>query len=188
MLASKRIIQRLVAAALACGLYLSAHAQIGSGWTSTTETYVIQTSSGCTATPNSTGGGTFTVPSGKGRAEFRFQNLSTTTTEQFQGDFTANSLGGDRVTCKQTFGPAPSTPWNIIDVSKANGGEFLEIEGGIHLASYTIGTTARFNTIYNPSAQTVDVYINGVHVEQKSGHSGPNYNKIGAYVSSSGTG
>ncbi len=188
MKAEKRIVKAFVALAILCGFFVSAHAQIGSGWTSTTESYVIQTSSGCTATPNSSGGGTFTVPSGSGRAEFRFQNLSSTVTEQFQGDVTVNSLGGDRINIKQTFGPAPSTPWNIIAVTKANGGELIEIEGGAVLAPYTVGTTARINTIYNPIAQTVDVYINGAHVEQKTGHTGPNYNKIGAYVSASGTG
>jgi hypothetical protein len=190
MKSKTRIFNAIAATALGCSLSLTAHAQIGSGWTSAPETYYIQTSAGCTANPNSSGGGTFSVPSGYGRAEFRYGNLPTNTTNQFQGDLVINSLGGNRVNVKQTFGPDPSTPWQILAIDKNLGG-FYDVEDGNpqpKLYSYTIGTSARINTIFNPMAQTVDVYVNGTHIIQDTGHSGPNYNKIGAYVSGSGTG
>jgi hypothetical protein len=185
------------AAALACVSTLLTRAQIGTGWTPSAETYVIQTSTGCTATPLPSGiGGVFTLPSGTtGRAEFRFNNLPTTGTEQFQGDMTFNSLGGDKVNVKQTFGPAPSTPWNMIAVKKSgSGAEFYEVQNSNAFSyPYTIGTTARINTIYNPNgggsgAATVDVYINGAHEEQVGNGTPPDYNKVGAYMTSSGSG
>jgi hypothetical protein len=193
----------LAAFALAGGLSLAAHAQIGSGWTPTTETSIVQTSAGCTVVPNTSGGGVFSVPGpGIFRAEFRFQNLSQSTTEQFQGDVTLNNLDGDRVTVKQTFGPDPSTSWSLIAVSKtitspsfpgATGG-FYEVHGSGQpmLAPFTVGQTARINTIYDPSGGpgkiSTTVYINGSFVEKFTDGTGPNYNKIGSYVSSTGTG
>ncbi|MGA3008588.1 MAG: Ig-like domain-containing protein [Opitutaceae bacterium] len=194
----KCALKSLAAFALICGFALAARAQLGTGWSSAPETYVVQTSSGCTAVANSSGGGTFTVPSGINRAEFRYGNLPTTTTNQFQGDVVYNSLGGNRVNCKQTFGPDPSTPWEMLAFDKTlvvgsnPPGAFYDVEWkplpqpGLY--PYTVGTTARVNTIFDPSAKTVDVYINGSHIIQDTGHSGPNYNKIGAYVTGTGTG
>jgi hypothetical protein len=202
----KQIIKSLAACALVCGLSLTARAQLGSGWTSTTESYVIQTSSGATAVPNSSGGGTFTVPSGIKRAEFRYGNLSQSTTEQFQGLVVYNSMAGNRVNCKQTFGPDPSTPWQMLAFDKTlvvgsnPPGAFYDVESAASgkqpgLYPYTIGATAQINTIYNPAADTVDIYINGTHVRQdtetngaSAPNPGPHYNKIGAYVTGSGTG
>ncbi len=182
--------------ALACGLSLSARAQIGTGWAPTTETYIVQKSSGCTAVASPSGiGGVFSVPTGFGRAEFRFQNLSESVLEQFQGDVTVNSISATgRITMKQTFGPDPSTPWSLIACRPITGGlQIYEVETGSTLLNhYIVGSTIRINTIYNPTGGagnvTVDVYINGAHVEQVGSGTGPDYNKIGAYVSSSGSG
>lgn len=185
------------------GISLTVHAQIGSGWTPTTETPIVQTSAGCTVIPNSSGGGVFSVPGpGIFRAEYRFPDLSSTTTEQFQGDVTLNNLDGNRVTVKQTFGPEPSTSWSLIAVDKtltstsfpgATGG-FYDVHSSpqVMLAPFMVGQTARINTIYDPSGGpgkvSVAVYINGTLVEKMTNGTGPNYNKIGSYVSSSGTG
>lgn len=187
--AMKQRARAAVAFSLFCGLSLATHAQIGSGWTPTTEGYYIQTSANCTAVPSGSGlGGTFSVPAGSlGRAEFRFEDLATTGSEQFQGFLTVNSLGGDKVNVKQLFGPAPSTPFVIIAVQKANGGELYEVEGGNKLASYTVGARVQINTVYTPNV-SVAVYINGTLAETKTGNGPPNYNKFGAYISSSGTG
>ncbi|MGA3008464.1 MAG: chitobiase/beta-hexosaminidase C-terminal domain-containing protein [Opitutaceae bacterium] len=196
----------IAAVALAGSLSGSAQAQVGSGWVPTTESYVIQISAGCTAVPLPGGGtgGVFNVPGpGIFRSEFRFQDLSETVTEQFQGDVTLNSLAGNRVTVKQTFGPEPSSSWSLIAVDKTLVGKgalsgytggFYDVHGSpqVLLAPFTAGQTARINTIYNPLGgaghETVDVYINGTWVEQLATGTGPNYNKIGSYVSSTGTG
>jgi hypothetical protein len=198
---SHAVAKTFAAFALACGLSVSARAQIGSGWTPTTEAIQeIQTSSGCTATslPAGSGvGGVFSVPSGSGRSEYRFQDLSSTVLEQFQGDVTVNSVSTTgRITMKQTFGPEPSTPWSLIAIRPISGGtswQIYDVENGTTLLNhYVLGSTIRINTIYNPLGGagnvTDDIYINGSHAEQLANGTGPNYNKIGCYVSSSGSG
>jgi hypothetical protein len=187
--------------AVAGGLYLSARAQIGTGWTPASETpYALDTSAGCSsfALPAGSGvGGVFNVPNGAtGRAEYRFQNLSASGTEQFQGDATVASWGGTHVTIKQTFGPAPSTPWSLIAVrTVSNGLQIFEDEtgGGTLFNHYAAGQTIRINTIYNPNgggskAGTVDVYINGAFGEHWINGTPIEFNKIGAYINSSGHG
>jgi hypothetical protein len=200
MNAEKRIAITLAAFALICGLSVPAHAQLGCGWVPAPESYIIQVSAGCTAVPNGSGGGVFTVPGpGIFRAEFRYGNLPTTTMNEFEGYVVYNSLGGNRVNCKQTFGPDPSTPWQMLAFDKtllapgsATPGAFFDVETkpipqpGLY--PYTVGTSARVNTFYDPFAHTVDVYINGTHIVQCTGHTGAIYNKIGAYVLGSGSG
>jgi hypothetical protein len=176
-----RIVKSLVAVAAACGLSLSAYAQIGSGWSSTSVSFVVQTSKGC-----SVSGNVFKVPSGKGRAERRYAN-NTDTQRQFQGTLVVNSLGGDKINVKQTFDDSKG-PYNIIAVQKAGGGELYETEGGNKLASYTVGSSVKINTIITRSSGQVDVYVNGSHAETKTGGSVNLYDKCGAYVSASGTG
>src|SRR5579862_3806256 len=130
----RRIVKSLAASALVCGLSVAAHAQIGSGWTSTSVSFVVQTSAGC-----SVSGNVFKVPSGtSGRAERRYAT-NTNTQRQFQGTVVVNSLGGDRINLKQTF-DQNNGPYQLIAVSKANG-ELYETEGGAKLASYTVGTS-----------------------------------------------
>jgi uncharacterized repeat protein (TIGR03803 family) len=193
-------VKRIAAFALAGGLAWSARAQIGTGWTPASEHYIIQTSAGCSAVPfpnlpNGIGG-VFNISSGAGRSEFRFEdNLPnqgfTSGTEQFQGDVTVNSLGGDRIILKQTFGGISGSDWNKIGVTKANGGELYEVYSGEGLASYTIGTAARINTIltFAGGIPAVNVYINGTLVEQLVGNGAyAIYDKAGAYAASSGSG
>jgi hypothetical protein len=200
------------AAAIACGLSLWARAQIGTGWTPATENYQIQTSAGCTAAPLPSGvGGIFNIPSSSTdfRAEFRFEyDLNTSNgdggfisgTEQFQGDVTVNSLGGNRVTVKQTFGPAHSTSWSLIAIDKTKvfgnnpPGAFYDVgvSGQPAIAAFTLGQTYRINTILTFSsggAPTVIVYINGQFAETLTkSTTGFYYDKVGAYKSSSGSG
>src|ERR1700743_1581152 len=81
------------------GLAMPAHAQIGSGWTSTTETFTVQTSGS-----GSVSGNTFKLTSTSGstkdRAERRYQTL-TSGQHQWQGDCTVTSFSGDRICVKQ---------------------------------------------------------------------------------------
>jgi hypothetical protein len=177
----KRIVKALAAFALICGLSLSAHAQIGSGWTSTSVSFVVQTSAGC-----SVSGNVFKVPSGtSGRAERRYAT-NTNTQRQFQGTVVVNSLGGDRINIKQTFDQS-NGPYQLVAVSKASK-ELYETEGGQKLASYTVGTSVRINTIITRSSGEVQVYINGSLAETKTGGSVNLYDKCGAYISGSGSG
>ena len=176
----KRLVTVLSACALVGSLPVSAHAQIGSGWTATSVSFVVQTSAGC-----SVSGNVFKVPSGThGRAERRYAT-NTNTQRQFQGNVVVNSLGGDRVNIKQTFDQSKG-PYNIIAVKKP--GSLYEVEGGNTLASYTIGSSVRINTIITRSSGTVQVYINGSLAETKTGGSTSLYDKVGAYISGSGSG
>jgi hypothetical protein len=175
------VVKVLAAFAVICGFSVSSQAQIGSGWSGTSVSFVIQTSSGC-----SVSGNVFKVPSGKGRAERRYAT-NTNTQRQFQGTLVVNSLGGDKINVKQTFDESKG-PYNIIAVQKASGGELYETEGGKKLASYTVGSSVRINTIITRSSGQVQVYVNGSLAETKTGGSVNLYDKCGAYVSASGTG
>src|SRR5882757_2289032 len=134
-----RIGQFVAAFAFIAGLSATAHAQIGTGWTSTSVSFVVQTSSGCTVSGND-----FSVPSGtSGRAERRYAT-NTFSQRQFQGDVIVKSLGGDRINIKQTFDEVAG-PYNIIAVKKSPA-SLYEVEGGATLYTGTIvGASIRIN-------------------------------------------
>jgi hypothetical protein len=188
MKVEKWIGRAFAALALTCGLSLPAHAQVGTDWTPTAVSLVTQTSVDCSIVPFFTGiGGIFQIPPGQGLAVDRLQTFPSGP-EQFQGDMTVDSLDGDRIAVKGTL-MAPSTPWLILGVQKATGGNIFELEDNAVLSPYTIGTMARITTIVSagPSV-TSDVYINGSHVEQKTGVAGPFYDEFGVWTAASGTG
>jgi len=191
MKVQKRLVKLLAAFALICGLSISAHAQLGSGWTPDNETYIAQTSSGCTITAIS-GGFEFSVPSGLGRAEQRGNNLPTTTTNQWQGFATLKSFpsGSDKICVHQVFGPAPSTPDLILDEATYSGGiEIMSLEqSDAFEAQIQVGVQFQLNTIYDPVGNLITIYVNGSQTGTKVPNSGVHYNKFGQYVSSSGTG
>ncbi len=177
----KKTVSILAAMAVAAGLSLTAQAQIGSGWSSVSESFKIQTSGSGSVSGNvfkltSTSSGT------KDRAEREYSTWSTGQ-HQFQGDVVVNSLGGDRICLKQTF-QKDNGPWNMIAVAKA--GNLYEVSNGKTLASYKVGTSVRINTILNTSAKTVAVYINGSLKETLTGGKVPIYDKCGTYRTDSG--
>ena len=173
----QRTVRFLSVAAFVIGLGATAQAQVGSGWTSTSVSYSTQTSSGC-----SVSGSTFTIDGGSGRAERRYTTI-TSGSRQFQGTFKVNSLGGDRVSVFQTFSE-DNGPWQMGAIKKP--GSLYEVEGGATLASYSIGSSMRINTVAT-SGGSVQVYVNGSQKESKSGGAQP-YNKLGAYATASGAG
>jgi hypothetical protein len=189
MKVENRLGHAFAALALIASLSLPAHAQIGTGWLPIPISVVTVTSAGSTVVPSSTGiGGVFQVPIGQGRATDRIQNFPFGL-EQFQGDMTVNSLGGDRIAVKATFMAAPSTPWILIGIQKANGGSFYELEGNAVLSPYAVGTVARINTIVSAGPNvTNDVYINGSLVEQKLVSGGPFFDEFGVWTAFNGTG
>jgi hypothetical protein len=168
----------LAAFAFVSGLSLTASAQVGSGWTSTSVSYNTQVSSGCSIS----NGNTFIIDGGSGRSERRYTTL-TSGSRQFQGTFKINSMGGDRVSVFQTFSQV-NGPFQMGAVKKP--GTLYEVEGGATLSSYSIGSTMRINTVAS-SGGSVQVYVNGSQKESKSGGSQP-YNKLGSYATASGAG
>ncbi len=189
-----RTSQAFAAFALICGLSLSAHAQLGSGWTTDNETYISQNSAGTTTTAIS-GGYEFTIPTESGlcRAEMRGNNLPSTTTNQWQGLGTLKSFpsGSDKICMHQVFGPEPSTPDLILDeaVGGSTGVEIMSLEQSDTVeASISVGVQFQLNTIYDPVGNLISIYVNGSLTGTKVPNSGTHYNKYGQYVSSSGAG
>jgi len=173
----------LAVVVLVCLFALQANAQIGTGWTAYSPSFTLQLQ-GCGANSGLTFKLTCSSTSGFQRAERRYANI-TSSQSQFQGTVTVNSLAGDRISLKQTFQDNVG-PWNLIAVKKP--GSLYEVEGGATLASYTIGTAVRINTITNTGAHTTQVYINGSLRETKTGGHTPLYDKFGTYRTSSGMG
>jgi hypothetical protein len=189
-----RTSQAFAAFAVICGLSLSAHAQLGSGWTNDNETYFAQNSSGTTTTAIS-GGYEFTIPTESGlcRAEMRGNNLPSTTTNQWQGLGTLKSFpsGSNKICMHQVFGPEPSTPDLILDeaVGGSTGVEIMSLEQSDAVeASISVGVQFQLNTIYDPVGNLISIYVNGTLTGTKVPNSGIHYNKYGQYVSSSGAG
>jgi hypothetical protein len=157
-----------------------AHAQVGSGWTSTSVSFTTQ-QVGC----GSISGGTFRLTcssaSGEQRAERRYQTLSSGQ-RQFQGTVRVTSLDGDRIAIAQCFG---SGPHSILAYRKP--GTLYQVQGGSVLGSLTLGSSMRVNTIIQNSPSMAQIYLNG-SLRNTVNNSGPWYNKLGAYRTSSGRG
>src|ERR1043165_3785125 len=106
-----RLVQFAAGLAFAAGFAVTAHAQVGSGWTSTSVSYSTQVSSGCY---NS--GGYFRLDGGSRRSQRRYATIPSGP-RQFQGNFVMDTLGGDRVAVFQTFSEA-NGPWQMGAVKK----------------------------------------------------------------------
>ncbi|GHH53692.1 hypothetical protein [Lentzea cavernae] len=185
---SKRL--RIVAGiAMATGLLVSvapAQAQVETGpWTSYSPSFTVQ-ERGCGTVNNLTFQLTCSTASGDQRAERRYATY-TGGTRQFEGSFRITSLGGTRVSLKQTFREAPSAgPFWMLAVER--GGRLYAVHGGATIATgATVGTTVRVNTVHNTATEH-RTYINGsrAHTYASSGTSF--YDKFGAYRTSSGQG
>ncbi|MET9225311.1 hypothetical protein [Lentzea sp. NPDC003310] len=185
---SKRL--RIVAGiAMATGLLVSvapAQAQVETGpWTSYSPSFTVQ-ERGCGTVSNLTFQLTCSTASGDQRAERRYATY-TGGTRQFEGSFRITSLGGTRISLKQTFREAPSAgPFWMLAVER--GGRLYAVHGGATIATgATVGATVRVNTVHNTATEH-RTYINGsrAHTYASSGTSF--YDKFGAYRTSSGQG
>jgi hypothetical protein len=172
-----------------CGMFLGAQtasAQVEpGGWTSYSPGYNVQLK-GC----GQANGLTFTLTcssaSGEQRAERRYDTY-TGGSRQFEGSFKITSMGGTRISLKQTFRESPSAgPYFIMAAER--GGRLYSVEGGATIASgATVGTSVRVNTV-NQVGTTHRTYINGSLKNTVSAPSGSYYDKFGAYRTSSGNG
>jgi hypothetical protein len=181
---------RAVALILAIGgMFLGAQtasAQVEpGGWTSYSPGYNVQLK-GC----GQANGLTFTLTcsstSGEQRAERRYDTY-TGGSRQFEGSFKITSMGGTRISLKQTFRESPSAgPYFIMAAER--GGRLYSVEGGATIASgATVGTSVRVNTV-NQVGNTHRTYINGSLKNTVSAPSGSYYDKFGAYRTNSGNG
>jgi hypothetical protein len=151
-------------------------------WTSYSPGFSVQ-ERGCGDVNGLTFTLTCTTASGDQRAERRYDTYSSGT-RQFEGTFRIVSMGGSRISLKQTFGP--TGPYFLL--AAENGGRLYSVEGGQTIASgATVGTPVRVNTVHVVGGQ-LRVYVNGSLKYSTSSGSGGFYDKFGAYRTSSGKG
>lgn len=160
----------------------TAYAQVESGtWKTWSPGYKVQ-EVGCGSVSGSKFKLTCSKSSGEQRAERRYDTYSGGT-HQFEGYFTINSMGGSRISLKQTFG---SGPFFLLAVE--SGGRLYSVEGGATISGgATVGTTVRVNTV-NQVGSSHRTYINGSLKNTMSSPSGSYYDKLGAYRTASGQG
>jgi len=175
--------------ALATGLLVSgspAQAQVESGpWTSYSPSFSVQ-ERGCGKVTDLTFQLTCSNSSGDQRAERRYATY-TGGTRQFEGSFRITSLGGTRISLKQTFKDDPGAgPYYLLAVER--GGRLYAVHGGDTIATgATVGTTVRVNTVHVVGS-THRTYINGSKKYEVASSGGNFYDKFGAYRTGSGQG
>ncbi|MCX4552873.1 hypothetical protein [Streptomyces sp. NBC_01500] len=158
----------------------------GGGWTAQSPSFTVQ-ERGC----GQVDGLTFTLTcgdtSGEQRGERRYATY-TGGTHQFEGYFRISSMGGSRISLKQTFRDTSGNQGPYFLMAVENGGRLYSVEGGTTLSDAgTVGATVRVNTV-NEVGKTHRTYINGSLVNTVASPSGSYYDKIGAYRTSSGNG
>jgi len=136
---------------------------------------------------------TFTLPGGTGdedeppRAERRYHDYAndeynySTGVHQFSGTFTINSMGGDRISLKQTFNEDDG-PYFMMAVER--GGRLYNVKGGTTIADGVaqVGTPVQVHTVHDTSARVYRVYINGsLAYTATDVPEGQYYDKLGAY-------
>ncbi|MGO1071826.1 hypothetical protein [Lysobacter sp. CA199] len=172
----------------ACGLSLlapSAFAQVGGGsWTSYSPSFNVQ-ERGCGQVNNLTFTLTCSTASGDQRAERRYVTY-TGGTHQFEGSFRIVSLGGTRISLKQTFNDSAPGPFFML--AAENGGRLYAVHGGATIGSEaTVGNWVRVNTIHE-IGNSHRTYINGQLRHTYGSSNASYYDKFGAYRTSSGQG
>ncbi len=160
-----------------------AHAEVeGGGWTSYSPSFRIQ-ERGCGDVDGLTFRLTCSTDSGDQRAERRYDTYSSGI-RQFEGYFRITSMGGSRISLKQTF----KTTGAYFMLAVERGGRLYSVDGGTTIATgATIGTTVRVNTVHDVGDE-IRVYINGSRRYTADSESGSFYDKFGAYRTSSGEG
>jgi hypothetical protein len=180
----------IVAAVLASAgsLVLSAPAataQVETGpWTSVSPGYSVQ-QQGCGTVSGLTMSLSCSSSSGVQRAERRYDTYCDGV-RQFQGTFRINSMSGNRISLKQTFGPSDADFMLAVDSSRRlysvrNGGATIASAG-----TAANGVSVTVNTVHSGSEHRI--YINGSSRLRYAGLSGCHYDKFGAYRTDSGAG
>jgi hypothetical protein len=188
MLSMKPFVQTLTIIAIASCLSLTAHAQIGSGWTSYTPSMELQ-ESGDVSHSSSGGVETFTIngntTSSAQRCEQRAEDDFTSGTRQFEGTVKVVSMTGTNISVQQDKAANGGT-WSMI--AAAHNGTLFVVNPGTTIASNVIGVSVKINTITDASAKTTKVYVNGSQKSELKDITPPIYHKYGSYRLDSGYG
>jgi hypothetical protein len=183
---SKRL-RTFVTLALAVGLSAlvpAAQAQVATGpWTSYSPSYSIQ-ERGCGDVNGSYFYLNCSDASGDQRAERRYTTYSSGS-RQFEGYVKVVSLGGTRISLKQTFDQDNGA---FVMLAVERGGRLYMVHGGATVGSCPVGSSVRVNTIHYTGSDKVVVYINGSSKHTAYGSGSNYYDKLGAYRTSSGNG
>ena len=162
---------------------LTAQAQVGGGsWTPYSPTFTVQ-ERGCGEVDNLIFRLTCSTDSGDQRAERRYATYSSGI-RQFEGFVKVVSLGGTRISLKQTFHDNVGA-YFMLAVER--GGRLYAVHGGTTIDSAPVGVKVRVNTIHE-IGNNHRTYINGSLKHTVSSPSGGFYDKIGAYRTASGQG
>ncbi len=179
----------LAGVAATCGLILaapSASAEVEpGGWTAQSPTFNVQ-ERGCGQVDDLIFRLTCSTNSGDQRAERRYATYNGGT-RQFEGYFRITSMGGTRISLKQTFRDGSSAgPYFMLAAER--GGRLYAVHGGTTLANgATVGTQVRVNTVHQVGTSH-RTYINGSRKHTYDSPGGSYYDKFGAYRTSSGSG
>jgi hypothetical protein len=183
----KKLIRVLIGLTLVGGLVMMAPQSASAvvepgGWTPYSPSFTVQ-QRGCGTVSDLTFTLSCSTGSGDQRAERRYATYSSGT-RQFEGSFRITSMGGSRVSLKQTF--KTTGPFFLLAVE--NGGRLYAVHGGNTIATgATVGATVRVNTVHVVGS-TLRVYINGSLKYTVSSPSGSFYDKFGSYRTASGNG
>lgn len=181
----KRTVTVLIAAAAMMLTAPNAYAEVEpGGWTSTSPSFTVQ-ERGCGQVDNLTFTLTCSTGSGDQRAERRYATY-TGGTRQFEGYFRIASMGGTRISLKQTFNESASGPFFML--AGERGGRLYAVHGGTTLSNAgTVGATVRVNTVHQVGSEH-RTYINGSLKHSYASPGGSFYDKFGAYRTDSGSG
>lgn len=176
----------ILAAALVSAIVMvptaSAEVEPG-GWISYSPTFSEQ-ERGCGNISGLTFQLTCTTASGDQRAERRYATY-TGGSRQFEGSFRITSMGGSRISLKQTFNENAGAYFML---AAERGGRLYAVHGGTTIATgATVGTTVRVNTVHVVGSAH-RTYINGSLRHTVSSPSGSFYDKFGSYRTDSGNG
>ncbi|MEV0319916.1 hypothetical protein ACIBKX_17460 [Streptomyces sp. NPDC050658] len=187
MQAKHRVLLACALTALLSPAAIPAHAEVEpGGWQSTSPTFKVQ-ERGCGQVSDLTFRLTCSDGDGDNRAERRYATYEGGT-RQFEGYFTITSMGGDRISLKQTFRESPNGgSYFMLGVER--GGRLYSVKnGGDTIAGgATVGTRVRVNTVHKVG-DVHRVYINGSLKRSEGSRDGSFYDKLGAYATDSGKG
>jgi hypothetical protein len=164
---------------LAAGTVARAEVEPG-GWIAISPTFRTQ-ERGCGQISGLTFRLTCSTASGDQRAERRYATYAGGS-RQFEGYFRITSMGGTRISLKQTF---RSGPYFMLAVER--GGRLYRVGGSTIATGATVGTRVRVNTVH-VVGRTHRTYINGSLRQTIASDGGSFYDKFGAYRTGSGRG
>jgi hypothetical protein len=150
------------------------------GWIAVSPTFTVQ-ERGCGQITGLTFRLTCSTGSGDQRAERRYATYSGGS-HQFEGYFRITSMGGTRISLKQTFRSGP-----YFMLAAERGGRLYRVGGSTIATGATVGTRVRVNTVH-VVGKTHKVYINGSLKQTITSDGGSFYDKFGAYRTASGRG